>query len=122
MTETGRREQRIMDAPILTYEIPKLIAKIKSEEAWKSTDRNSITLNMGLGLRMVVIALHSGALIKPHKADHAISVQALEGELEFITDMEIVALKAGQMLSLHKGILHSVRARTECAFLITFGA
>lgn len=122
MAETGKREQRIMDAPLLTYEIPELIARIKSEEAWKSTDRNSITLNMGPGLRMVVIALHEGTTIEPHKADHPISVQVLEGVLEFITGAGTAALKSGQLLTLHKGISHSVKAQTECAFLLTFGA
>lgn len=122
MAETGKREQRIMDAPLLTYKIEELIAKIKKEEAWQNSDRNSITLNMGSGLRLVVIALHEGTKIDPHKADHPISVQVLEGELEFITDEETAFLKAGQLLTLHKSISHSVKARTECVFLLTFGA
>lgn len=122
MTQTVKRDQRNMDAPLLTYDLNEEIARLKQEEAWKHAGHNSITLNMGSGLRIVVVALRKDGNLQSHKTEHPISVQTLEGELDFATDSGSVALKAGQILTLHKGILHSVRARTECAFLLTFGA
>lgn len=122
MSGDEMRNQRMMDAPCMTYDIPELVRRLKAEDTWKHSDRNSLTLNMGEGLRLVIVALHSGAEIKPHKAEHPISVQALEGEFEFAIDEKTEVLKAGQVLTLHKGITHRVKARSECAFLITLGA
>lgn len=122
MAGSVRREQRTLDAPLLTFEISSLIKKLKSEAAWKNSEKNSITLNMGNGLRIVIIALHQGTFIEQHKADHPISVQVLEGEMEFRTDAKTETLKQGQILILHEGIPHSLKAHTECSFLLTFGA
>lgn len=122
MVNSEKREQRILDAPLLTFEIQELITRLKNEETWKNTEKNSITLNMGAGLRMVIVALHEGASLEPHKANHPISVQVLEGELEFGTDAQTETLKKGQILMLHQSITHRVKAHTECAFLLTFGS
>lgn len=122
MPNSEKRENRVLDAPLLTFEIQSLITKLKSEGAWKNSPKNSITLNMGTGLRMVIISLHEGASIEPHKADHPISVQVLEGELEFKTDAQTETLKKGHILMLHQSIVHSIKAHTECSFLLTFGA
>ena len=121
MDEQEKRETRILDAPFLTYDLQDVLARLKQEEAWKRSDRNSITLNMGAGLRAVVVALHQGALIKQDKAEHPISVHVLEGEMEFLTEAGSAVLEKGELLTLRKGIPHSVEARKECAFLLTFG-
>jgi len=122
MAETTKREQRILDAPILTFEIQGLITRLKSENVWKNSEKNSITLNTGTGLRMVIIALHDGVCLEPHKVDHPISVQVLEGELEFRAGGQTETLKKGQIVMLHQSIEHSVKANTESVFLLTFGS
>ena len=122
MSRTQKRDQRVLDAPFLTFNFSKLISRLKNEETWKHSDRNSITLTMGPGLRAVMVALHDGAIIKPHKTTHPIFVQILEGEVQFITDRVSVVLKKEQMLRLERGISHSVKACSEAVFLLTFGA
>ena len=54
-----------------------------------------------------------------HTADGIISVQVLEGLIQFNTDKQSVELGKGQMLALHERIPHSVKAIRETVFLLT---
>jgi len=110
---------RIIDAPMVDINLPALMKQIKNESTWKNSDRNAITVFKTNGLRIVVIALHKGAEMARHTADGIISVQVLEGELQFNTGRESVELVAGQMLALHESIPHSVIAVKETVFLLT---
>ena len=70
-------------------------------------------------MRIVLIALHEGAEMARHIADGLISVQVLEGNMQFNTDQQSVELSKGQMLALHEGIPHSILALKETIFLLT---
>jgi quercetin dioxygenase-like cupin family protein len=70
-------------------------------------------------MRIVLVALHEDTLMKKHTNDGIICVQVLEGEINFITDEQPVVLKKGQMITLHKGLAHSVAAIKESVFLLT---
>ena len=67
----------------------------------------------------MLIALHEGAEMAKHTANGIISLQVLEGQLQFNTDTQSVELNKGQMLTLHERIPHSVRAIKETTFLLT---
>ena len=67
----------------------------------------------------MLIALHEGAEMARHTADGIISVQVLEGQMQFNTERQSVELSKGQMLALHERIPHSVLAIKETIFLLT---
>jgi quercetin dioxygenase-like cupin family protein len=71
------------------------------------------------GMRIVLIALHEDALLKKHTSDGIISVEVPEGELIFSSDDQSVVIKKSQMIALHKGLPHSVKAIKESVFLLT---
>jgi len=73
-------------------------------------------------MRIVLVALHEDAVITKHIANGTISVQVLEGGINFITDSQSVILEKGQMIALHKGEPHSVAAIKESVFLLTLAA
>ena len=110
---------RIIDAPLVSIDIPEFIKELKNETAWETTDRNAITVYKTNGMRIVIIALHKDAELKKHNADGILSLQVLEGEINFNTDDQSLVLKKDQMLSLHKGLHHSVKAIKESVFLLT---
>lgn len=110
---------RAMDAPLVTIDLPLFIKQIKQESTWKDKDRNAITVFKTNGMRLVLIALHTGAEMKTHTADGIISVQVIDGRMKFIADNRSVELNTGQMLALHKDIPHSVLAIEETIFLLT---
>ncbi len=110
---------RIMDAPLVTIDIFSFIKQIKKEKKWKETDRNAITVFKTDGLRIVLIALHKGAEMVKHSAEGMISIQVLEGKMQFKTDLRSMKLGKGQMLALHEGIPHSLLAKKKTIFLLT---
>ncbi len=110
---------RSIDAALVNIDLPLFIEQIKQESSWKDSDRNAITVFKTNGLRIVLIALHEGAEMARHTANGIISVQVLEGQLQFNTDGQSVELNKGQMLALHERIPHSVQAIKETIFLLT---
>jgi len=109
----------IIDASLVTIDLPAFILQISEEKAWKDDDRNAITVFKTNGMRIVLIALHEGAEMIKHVAKGHISVQILKGKLQFNTDEQSIELSEGQMLAMHEGISHSVLAKEETIFLLT---
>ena len=110
---------RQVDAQILAIDLPRFIKQIKEETAWEESDRNAITVFKTNGLRIVLIALHKGAEMVKHTAEGIISVQVLDGKMQFDTDQQSVELSKGKMLALHERIPHTVLAIDETIFLLT---
>lgn len=111
--------RRLIDAPLVSIDIPEFTKQLKSEVTWQTSDRNAITVYKTNGLRIVLIALHEDTFMQEHATDGIISIQVLEGEINFRTDNESIILKNGEMIALHEGINHSVEAIKESVFLLT---
>ena len=110
---------RSIDAAIVAIDIPAFAKQIKEESTWKESDRNAIAVFKTNGLRIVLIALRKGAEMARHSADGIISVQVLEGQMQFNTEQLSFELSKGQMMALHERIPHSVLALKETIFLLT---
>ena len=110
---------RSIDAALVAIDLPAFVKQIKEESTWKESDRNAITVFKANGLRIVLIALHKGAEMARHTADGIVSVQVLEGKMQFNTEWRSVELSKGQVLALHERIPHSVLALKETIFLLT---
>lgn len=118
-TELRPEGERILDAPLVHMDLKEFTKTIKSEKAWKEKDRNAMTVYKTDGMRMVLIAFHKGAVLERHTANGVISVQVLEGEINFSTDIQTVNLKEGQIIALHRMIPHEVSAVKESVILLT---
>ena len=110
---------RMIDGQLVSIDLPSFIERVKEEKMWKDGRRNAITVFKTNGLRIVLIALHQGSEMARHIADGIISVQVLEGLIQFNTDDQSVGLGKGQMLALHERIPHGVKALQESVFLLT---
>ncbi len=118
-TDQRPKGNRLLDAPLVSINIPECIMQLKTESVWETSDRNALTVYKTNGMRIVLIALHKDAVLKKHTAEGIISVQVLEGEINFSTDDESIVLSQGNMIALHKGLPHSVLAIKESVFLLT---
>jgi len=118
-TELRPEGGRLMDAPVVTIDIPNFIKQIKSEPAWKKNDRNAMTIYKTNGVRIVLMALHEGAVMEKHTTNGIVSVQLLDGEINFNTEDHSITLKKDQMVAVHRNVPHSVTAIKESAFLLT---
>lgn len=113
------KEDRMVDAPLVSINLLSSIDQIRKEKSWKKNGRNAITVFKTNGMSIVLIALHKGAEMVRHTAVGLISLQVLKGKIIFNTDNESIGLRKGQMLVLHEGIPHSVVAKRKTVFLLT---
>ena len=118
-TELRPEGGRIMDAPVVPINIPDFLRQIKKEPAWENSDRNAITVFKSEEMRIVLIALHKEAIIKEHTANGVISVQVLDGEINFDTEGKTFHLTKGEIIALHRKLPHRVFAVQESVFLLT---
>lgn len=118
-TEKRPDGERILNASLVKMDLNDFLKQIKSETSWAENDRNSMTIFKSDTMRIVIIGLHENAELKPHKANGIISVQVLEGKIEFSTDQESIQLERGQMVALQDNIVHCVKAVSESFFLLT---
>src|SRR3977135_2202742 len=104
---------RLLDAPLLSFDLPKAIEKLKEEKSWKMGERNAITLLKSNFMRIVLIALHEQSEINFHQSGNMISVQLLEGKVNFQTRKQSVMLKKGSLLTIHEDMKHTLIAVEE---------
>lgn len=80
--------ERILNAPLVEMNLNEFIKQIKSETTCSDSDRNSVTLFKSETMRILLIGQHENAELKPHKANGVISVQVLEGKIEFKAEQQ----------------------------------
>ena len=110
---------RVINAPLVELNLHKFIDLIKNETTWANSDRNSITLFKSEEVTIVLIGLHKNTAIKQNKTNGVISIQVLEGSLQFITQQQKTVIGTGQMIVIQANITHRVIARTESIYLLT---
>ncbi len=70
-------------------------------------------------LEIIQLILPAGKKIAPHKVGSPITVQCLEGRVEFQVFGQWQTLEAGQMLFLNRGEIHSVKSLEDSSVVIT---
>jgi quercetin dioxygenase-like cupin family protein len=110
---------RVLNAPLVEMNLNKFIEQVRNETTWTESDRNSLTIFKSDTMRIVLMGMHENSELKSHKANGVISVQVLEGSINFITEEQQVLIEKGQMIALQANITHSVIALTESFFLLT---
>jgi quercetin dioxygenase-like cupin family protein len=70
-------------------------------------------------LEVVRLVLPAGKVLPPHSVPGDITLQCLEGSLDFKTGTQTHRLEAGQVAFLEGGELHSVSAVQDCSALLT---
>lgn len=67
--------------PIGVLDLKAELAQLRDEEPWRRSGRHSRTLIKDADLRVVLIALQTGARLEEHHAPGRITVHALDGHL-----------------------------------------
>jgi len=66
--------------------------------------------------------LSEGSALPTHTADGPITVQVLDGHIEFTAGGQATPLRKGELLALRSGVPHSLRSLKQSAILITVAA
>lgn len=111
---------RTVDAPLHKIDFNSFLEQIKKDKSWKKNDRANITVFKTTGMRIVLNALRKNAEMNKQKKVSKISVQVLEGKMEFTAGEQTVKMLRGQMLILNEGVEYSMLAKKKTFFLLTF--
>ncbi len=103
------------DAPSVSFELSSLV------ETWKGKDHTAVLLKTD-SLRVVFRSLCKGNSLSTHKAAGDITVQVLDGRIEFAVGDRTLSLEKGQVLALKAGTPHSLTAPQPASILITLAA
>lgn len=110
--------QHPVSGPELMFSLADELRAVR-EELDAGRERSGRTLVKEGGLRLTLVGVKAGGTIAPHKADGPISVQVLEGEIEFEAHGKSHSLGMGSLFVLDSQVPHSVRSARGGIFLLT---
>ncbi len=84
------------------------------------TGRAGKTLVKEGPLRITLVALKKGTALPSHHVEGPISIQTIRGCLTLTTERGDVDVPAGTLIALAPGVIHTAKARDDCAILLTF--
>ena len=119
VTPQRSSEDSTLNTPLVEMDLDNFITHIKQETTWATNDHSSVTIFKSRSMRIVLVGLHENSELKKHTANGIISVQVLEGKINFTAEQKTVSLEKGQMIALQDKIPHSVVAVQESFFLLT---
>ena len=102
----------------LTFTLADELASLRSDLR-NAPARAAKTLVKEGPITVTLIGVNAGGSLHAHKADGPITVQVLEGEVEFSIGETTRTLSAGMVLALAGGITHAVRSVHGGMFLLT---
>jgi quercetin dioxygenase-like cupin family protein len=114
-----RKNNRLLNAPLRTFDLPTLIEKMKHECTWAQGELTTKILLKSPHKQIVLTALHEGTEIKSFQSNDSITFQIIEGKLKFHTQKESVTLEQGHLLTLHENIKYSLTTKEETVILLT---
>ncbi|MGN6618603.1 MAG: hypothetical protein ACTHJ5_15635 [Ilyomonas sp.] len=111
---------RLLDASLVTIDLPAYIKQLKEEEAWQKNDRNAITVFKTEGLNIVIVALHQDAVMKPPVASEGnTSVQVIEGNVLLNVEEQSTKINPQQIVAFREHQPFSITALKETVFVLT---
>lgn len=113
------RTARLLPEELHLFDLTATVQGLRGEPEYAANGRNGTTLVKDAEMRVVLQVLRGGAELVEHHAPGPITVQVLEGEIQFSVGKTVHTLRPGQLLALPTRIPHSVSAAQDAAFLLT---
>jgi quercetin dioxygenase-like cupin family protein len=104
-----------------SFDLTEIARELRGEGAYVRDGHTARTLVREADLRVVLVAMRAGAVIKEHQAADTASIQTLGGHLRIRLPDRVVELSSGRLLVLERGLQHNVEAIEESTLLLTLG-
>jgi len=114
-------ENFLAQGGLIAVDVRAEIARLKSEPAWTDNDRHGSSLVKGDGINVALMMLKKGARLQEHHTRAPITVQVIEGKINFVAKGKSQIATAGTIVALDRAIEHSVEAVEESAIVLTVG-
>jgi quercetin dioxygenase-like cupin family protein len=119
--ETPRAQAHHVADLLVEVDLVTELEALRAGDSYQASDHAAKTIAKQPGIRVVLIALKPGGHMHEHHADWAITVQGVDGNVEFNVAGRTVALTAGHLLTVAAGTPHQVTGIDESALLLTIG-
>ncbi len=115
----GWEDSGSLDPSLLSFDINSLVATMKLSRTWTEGDLNSMVLYRSPGRQIVLSALHEDTeIILDNEAD-SVTINIIEGRIQFQTREETVILNKDQLLTLHEKMKYCLTTLETTVFLLT---
>ncbi len=111
--------RRVLDDTLLEFDLKKEVENIKQEGNWAAGNQSAKTLMKSDNIRVVLIAMHQNNEMKMHQSAGPLTLQVIEGNVQFTTWQNCITIKAGQLITLHKKIMHNLLAKEQSIVLLS---
>lgn len=112
-------ELRPINTSLISFDLPGLIDILKQSLAWEKGELSTMVLLKSPRKQILLIALHKGTEINSFQSKEAVTLQIVEGRIEFHTWEGSVILNKGQVHTLDENIKYSLISSEETVFLLT---
>jgi quercetin dioxygenase-like cupin family protein len=119
--ETPRAQAHHVADLLVEVDLTKELDALRASDSYQAADHTAKTIAKQPGIRVVLIALKPGGHMHEHHAEWAITVQGVDGHVEFKVAGRVVALTPGRLLTVAAGTPHEVTGIDESALLLTIG-
>jgi quercetin dioxygenase-like cupin family protein len=120
-SETPRERAHHVTDPMIELDLATELEAVRTSDSYQAADHAAKTIIKQPGVTVVLIALKPGGQMREHHAGSAITVQGIDGHVEFTVGDRVVALTRGRLLTVPPGVAHGVKGMNESAFLLTIG-
>jgi quercetin dioxygenase-like cupin family protein len=120
--ETPRQQAHHVSDSLIAIDLLVELEALRGGDAYRAADHAAHTISKQSGIRVVLIALKAGGRMNEHHADAPITVQGLQGAVNFTVGDQTLRVTPGVLVTVAAGMVHGVEALEESAFLLTMGA
>ena len=110
--------ERLIDAPFVFVDLQKYFQQLKHEDSWDKNDRNGITVYKTDGITIVLTCLHRDAVIEKNSVNGWLTIQVLNGKVDFTIKEKKLVLKKDQLITLHPDIEYTIHAKEDTELLL----
>src|SRR6202050_5186139 len=114
-------ENFLAQGGLIAVDVRAEIARLKSDPAWAANDRHGSSLVKGDGINVALMMLKKGAKLQEHHTRAPITVQVIDGRVNFIANGKTQAVTAGTIVALDRAIEHSIEALEGSAVVPNVG-
>jgi quercetin dioxygenase-like cupin family protein len=120
-SETPRARAHHVTDPLIEVDLAAELTALRASDSYQAADHAAKMIAKHSTIRVLLMALKPGGKVHEHHADGAITVQGVDGRVEFRVGESVVALTRGHLLTVAAGVPHSVIGIDESALLLTMG-
>lgn len=105
----------------MTFELAAVAHEMRCEGAYDREGHTARTLVREPDLRIVLMAMDAGSVVKEHRADETTSIHTVSGHVRLRFVDRVTDMPNGRLLMIERGLSHSVEALEESVLLLTLG-